>query len=142
MKASEIMTTNPECVTSADSIETAARIMRDSDVGIVPVVDHGEHRRLRGVITDRDIAVRGVAEGRAVDCRVRDLMSDDLVTARPDDDVHQLMDRMKAEQLRRIPIVDDNNCLIGIVAQADLALEGADDRALGDLVEKVSQPGR
>jgi len=139
MKAREIMTTNPECVTSADSIETAARIMRDSDVGIVPVVDDDEHRRLRGVITDRDIAVRGVAEGRAADCHVRDLMSDDLVTARPDDDVRHLMDRMKAEQLRRIPIVDDNNCLIGIVAQADLALEGPGDRALGDLVEKISQ---
>lgn len=142
MKAREIMTANPESVTPADCVETAARVMRDADVGIVPVVDDDEHRRLRGVITDRDIAVRCVAEGRTGECSVRDLMSDDLVTARPDDDVRLVMDRMKAEQLRRIPIVDDNNRLIGIVAQADLALEGATERAVGDVVERISQPGR
>jgi CBS domain-containing protein len=142
MKAREIMTANPETVMRTDTVETAARVMRDADVGIVPVVDDGEHRRLRGVITDRDIAVRCIAEGRTGDCRVSDLMSNDLVTARPDDDVHQVMNRMKAEQVRRIPIVDDNNCLVGIVAQADLALDGASDRAVGDGVERISKPAR
>jgi CBS domain-containing protein len=136
------MTADPETVSSSDSIQTAARIMRDSDVGIVPVVDDEGSRRLRGVITDRDIAVRCIAEGRDGNCRVSDLMSGDLVTARPDDDVSKVMDRMKAEQVRRIPVVDDNDRLVGIIAQADLALDGPSDRAVGDVVEKISEPGR
>ena len=142
MKARDIMTANPESVTAADSIQTAARIMRDSDVGIVPVVDDQSSRRLRGVITDRDIAVRCIAEGRDGNCRVSDLMSGDLVTARPDDDVSKVMERMKAEQVRRIPIIDDSDRLVGIIAQADLALDGPSDRAVGDVVEKISEPDK
>jgi CBS domain-containing protein len=141
MKARDIMTSNPECVTASDSIQNAARIMRDSDVGIVPVVDDESSRRLRGVITDRDIAVRCVAEGRDGNCRVSDLMSGDLVTARPDDDVSRVMDRMKTEQVRRIPVIDDSDRLVGIIAQADLALDGPSDQAVGDVVEKISEPG-
>ena len=141
VKVSDIMTRNPETVTSSDSVQQAARIMRDSDVGIVPVVDDAGSMRLRGVITDRDIAVRCVAEGKDGSCRINDLMSGDLVTARQDDDVRKLMDRMKTEQVRRIPVVDDNNRLIGIVAQADLALEGPSDRAVGEVVERISEPG-
>lgn len=142
MKARDIMTANPESVTASDSIQAAARIMRDSDVGIVPVVDDVGSRRLRGVITDRDIAVRCVAEGRDGTCRVSDLMSGDLVTARPDDDVSKVMDRMKTEQVRRIPVVDDSDRLVGIIAQADIALDGPGDKAIGDVVEKISEPGR
>ena len=142
MKARDIMTANPESVTASDSIQAAARIMRDSDVGIVPVVDDEGSRRLRGVITDRDIAVRCVAEGRDGTCRVSDLMSGDLVTARPDDDVGKVMDRMKTEQVRRIPVVDDSDRLVGIIAQADIALDGPGDKAIGDVVEKISEPGR
>jgi CBS domain-containing protein len=142
MKARDIMTANPESVTASDSIQAAARIMRDSDVGIVPVVDDEGSRRLRGVITDRDIAVRCVAEGRDGTCRVSDLMSGDLVTARPDDDVSKVMDRMKTEQVRRIPVVDDSDRLVGIIAQADIALDGPGDKAIGDVVEKISEPGR
>ena len=142
MRASEIMTANPQTVSPSDSVQQAARIMRDSDVGIVPVVDASGDRRLRGVITDRDIAVRCVAEGKDISCRVGDMMSGDLVTVRPDDDVNQVMERMKSEQVRRIPVVDDNNCLVGIIAQADLALEGGNDRAVGDVVEKISEPSR
>ena len=142
MKAREIMTRDPQCVGPGDSVQQAARIMRDADVGIVPVVEEGSDRRLRGVITDRDIAVRCVAEGRDGNCRVSDLMSNDLVTVRPEDDVRQVMERMKTEQVRRIPVVDDNNQLVGIIAQADIALEGAGDKAVGDVVEKISEPGR
>lgn len=141
VKVSDIMTRNPECISLSDSVQEAARIMRDSDVGIVPVVDDSSSLRLRGVITDRDIAVRCVAEGKDGSCRVNDLMSGDLVTVREGDDVRKLMDRMKTEQVRRIPVVDDNNRLIGIVAQADLALEGPSDRAVGEVVERISEPG-
>lgn len=142
MRASEIMTADPQCVSPGDSVQQAARIMRDSDVGIVPVVDEGSERRLRGVITDRDIAVRCVAEGRDGNCLVSDMMSNDLVTVRPDDDVRQVMERMKGEQVRRIPVVDDNNHLVGIIAQADLALDTGDDRKVGEVVEKISEPTR
>ena len=82
MKARDIMTADPQCVTTQDSAALAARIMRDSDVGIVPVVDDASSRRLRGVVTDRDIALRCVAEGRNGDCRVSELMSGDLITGR------------------------------------------------------------
>jgi CBS domain-containing protein len=133
------MTQKPECVTLDDPVQLAAQIMRDSDIGVVPVVD-GSQRRLKGIITDRDIAVRYVAEGRKGQCRIGELMSNDLVTARADDDIRQIIDLMKTEQVRRIPIVDDNHTLIGIVAQADLALDGVSDRVVGEVVEEVSKP--
>jgi len=140
MKARDIMTGNPDCVTPQDTVFEAARIMRDSDVGAVPVVEDRNSRRLAGVITDRDIAVRCIAEGRDGNCAVADLMSSDLVTARPDDDVKRIMDQMKSEQVRRIPVVDDDNRVVGIIAQADLALEGPGDRKVGEVVERISKP--
>jgi len=140
MKARDIMTDNPDCVTPQDTVFEAARIMRDSDVGVVPVVEDRNSRRLAGIITDRDIAVRCVAEGRDANCAVADLMSSDLVTARPDDDVKRIMDQMKSEQVRRIPVVDDDNRVLGIIAQADLALEGPGDRKVGEVVERISEP--
>lgn len=139
-KARDIMTSNPRAVTPNDSAMDAARIMRDTDVGIVPVVDDTSSMRLRGVVTDRDIAVRCIAEGRTGECGVTEVMSSDIVTARPDDELSTVMDRMKAEQVRRIPVVDDNQCLVGIIAQADIAYETS-DRKTGDVVEKISQPG-
>ena len=140
MRARDIMTPDPQCVTPSDTVTEAARIMRDSDVGIVPVIDDSNSMRLAGVITDRDIAIRCVAEGRDGTCRVSDLMSAEVVTALPDDDVSRVMDRMKTEQVRRIPIVDGDQRLVGIIAQADIALE-TDDRSAGDVVEKISEPG-
>ncbi len=140
MKARDIMTADPQCVTAQDPASRAARIMRDTDVGIVLVVDSETSRRLRGVITDRDIAIRCVAEGRNGDCRVADLMSGDLVTARPDDDLGKVMERMKTEQIRRIPVVDASDRLVGIIAQADVVLDGASDREVGQVVEKISEP--
>jgi CBS domain-containing protein len=142
MKARDIMTANPQFVTTHDSILRAARIMRDNDIGLVPVVDDADSCRLRGVVTDRDIAVRCVAAGHATDTRVSDLMSGDLVTARPDDPLEDVMGRMKSEQVRRIPVIDDSDRLLGIIAQADIALEGPGGKATGDIVERISEPGR
>jgi CBS domain-containing protein len=143
MKARDIMTSTVECVTAKDNIQGAARIMRDEDVGIVPVVEEaGGKRTLRGVVTDRDIAVRCVAEGKDVRaCTVADVMSSNLVTVRPDADVKEVMEKMKKAQVRRIPVVEDGNRLVGIIAQADLATQGAGDKAVGDVVEKISEPG-
>ena len=140
MKAREIMTSNPQVVTRQESVRRAAQIMRDHDVGIVPVVDDPSSMRLSGVITDRDIAIRYVAEGRSGDDSVGDLMSSGSIAAvSPDDDVRQVLDRMKTEQVRRILVVEDDR-LVGIIAQADIATQGVGARKTGDVVEKISEP--
>lgn len=140
MKARDIMTPNPEVVTSQESVTRAAQIMRDHDVGLVPVVDDRTSMRLTGVITDRDIAVRFVAEGRTGDATVGDLMSAGTITSvAPDTSVSDVMDRMKTEQIRRIPVCEDDR-IVGIIAQADVATQGVGDRKTGDVVEKISEP--
>ena len=140
MKARDIMTSNPEVVTAQESVTRAAQIMRDHDIGLVPVVDNRSNMRLSGVITDRDIAVRFVAEGRTGEATVGDLMSGGSITSvSPDAAVSEVMDRMKTEQVRRIPVCEDDR-IVGIIAQADLATEGPGDRKVGDVVEKISEP--
>ena len=145
MKAQDIMSRNPSTVTPSTRVRQAAKLMKDEDVGIVPVVEDGgggSDKRLVGLLTDRDIAIRLVAEGRDPDLvEVRELMSGSPKTARADDDVAAVMDLMGREQVRRIPIVDDRGSLVGIVAQADIVIEANDDRKAERTVEKISKPG-
>jgi CBS domain-containing protein len=142
MKAREIMTPDVECVTRQDSLTRAAQIMRDSDVGAVPVVDDRDSMRLVGVITDRDIAVRHVAGDNSAECSVGDHMTTGrLHTVRLDDDVEEVMRTMKSEQVRRIPVTEGDR-IVGIIAQADIATGGTGDKDTGDVVEKISEPGR
>src|SRR5699024_3504732 len=109
--------------------------------GFVPVVDDHASMRLTGVITDRDIAIRAVAEGRG-EGRVADCMSTgNLRTVRPDDSDKDVMQAMQDAQVRRIPVVEDDR-LVGVIAQADIATEGVGDRAVGQTVEKISEPRR
>lgn len=141
-KARDIMTANPQFVTTDESVTRAAEIMRDSDVGVVPVVDDQSTMRLAGLLTDRDIAVRVVAEGRnSGDCCARDVMSSGITTVGPDEDVTRVIDLMKREQVRRIPVCEGER-LVGIIAQADVATDVGSDRQTGDLVQKISEPGR
>jgi CBS domain-containing protein len=141
MKAREVMTSNPECVTRDDSLSSAARIMRDIDSGFVPVVESRDSMRVAGVITDRDIAIRHVADGHNEECRVGDHMTAATRSVSPDDSVDSVMDLMKREQIRRVPVVE-NDRLVGVIAQADLATSRVGDRKVGDTVEKISEPGR
>lgn len=141
MKARDVMTPNPQCVTREDTLAHAARIMRTADTGFVPVVDDRTSMRLTGVITDRDIAVRHVADDHPNECNVGDHMSSGVRTVRPDDDVDDVMKVMKAEQIRRVPVVD-NDRIVGVIAQADLATHHVGDRKVGDTVEKISEPTR
>lgn len=142
MKARDIMTADPECVTRDDSLQRAAEIMRDVDVGAVPVVDDRTSKRLVGIITDRDITVRHVAGDNNRDCRVGDHMtSGRLFTVSPDDDAERIIERMKSEQVRRIPVTEGER-LVGIVAQADVATEGFSDEETGEVVERISEPKR
>ncbi len=145
MKISELMTKNPCTVTPDTPVSEAARLMKEENVGIVPVVERvggGETRgRLVGVVTDRDIAVRHVAEGRAVDSPVRDIMSGGVRTAGPNDSVESVMVLMGREQLRRIPVIDERGSLVGVVSQADLSLKARDPLKVEKTLEQISRPG-
>lgn len=141
MKIHDVMTRDPRSVTPETSARDAACIMKDEDVGIIPVID-GEARRLVGVVTDRDLALRIVAEGRDGETRVRDVMSaGKLATCTQDEDLDSAMETMASEQLRRIPIVDERGSLVGIVAQADVVRKARDDKKSEEMVERISEPG-
>jgi CBS domain-containing protein len=142
MKVQDIMTGNPRSLTPDATAREAAQLMREMDTGVIPVVESTSSRKLVGVVTDRDIAIRLVAEGKNADCRVADVMSAGrLATCGPTDDVDLAMRTMSREQVRRIPIVDERGALVGIVSQADIVRK-ADDRKAEDTVEKISEPGR
>jgi len=116
--------------------------MKREDVGIVPVIDGQSGRRLVGVVTDRDIAIRCIADGKDGTCRVRDVMStDDIATCRESDDVDNVIDAMRTEKVRRIPIVDERGSLVGIVSQADVLRKTSDTNRAGETVEQISEPG-
>ena len=135
----EIMTEAPEVVAPDDTIADAARRMRDLDVGSLPVCD-GE--KLVGMVTDRDIAVRAVADGRdAEDTCVCDVMTPEVVSLRVDDDIERARELMEERQVRRLPVLDEQKRLVGVVALGDLATRyGEDDQLASDVLERVSEP--
>lgn len=141
MKARDLMTRNPVAVTPGETIARAAAIMHDLDVGVVPVVEDGPVRRLVGVLTDRDIAIRCVARKHGVSCTVREHMTpSNLQVAHPDDEAQQVLHLMEEAQVRRIPVVDDDNRLLGIIAQADVAMKYGPRHPLklGHLMEQLA----
>lgn len=137
MKIREVMTRDVATVRPDQPVQEAASFMLRADAGSIPVTD-GD--RLIGMITDRDIAVRGVAKGYGPETPVRDLMTNDIVCARIDDDVEDVATRMSEAQVRRLPIVDEQERLCGIVSLGDLSRETDDDTA-SEALEGVSQPG-
>lgn len=143
MKAKELMTSNPFVVTTGEPLSRAAEIMRDVDVGLVPVVDSLASMRLLGVITDRDIAIRCVAKKHDASCTVADHMTSiNLDTVLPDDDVDTVMSLMERDQVRRIPVVTDEKRLAGIIAQADIVskLGRKNPGRVEEVLERVSTP--
>src|SRR5919199_1674214 len=115
MKAKDVMSKDPRTVTPEAPVREAARLMRDDDVGVIPVVESGSSKRLVGMLTDRDIAVRVVAEGRSGDqVRVSEVMSANPRAVKEEDNVDAIMDLMSSEKVRRVPIVDDLGTLRGI----------------------------
>jgi CBS domain-containing protein len=136
----DVMTRNVVCCVPEDTVEDAARIMKREDVGPVPVCKDPDSRRLVGIVTDRDLAMKVIAEGRDPRrTRVADVMSKDLVTCREEDSVEEATSAMSRHQIRRIPIVDDSNCVIGIIAQADVATRMGEPEKTGDVVEEISK---
>lgn len=143
MRASDIMTANPRTATPIDTVRRAAGIMRELNVGAVPVVEGASSQMLRGIITDRDIAMRCTAQGHAPHCSVRDHMtSAPLKTVGPDDDVEHVIEVMERAQVRRIPVVNRSGELLGIIAQADVATRFGQQhpREVEELLERVSSP--
>ena len=142
MQVRDVMTKDPACVTPGATIREAAQLMQRENVGIVPVVEEKGTNRLLGVVTDRDIAIRVVAEGRDGGTRVSVVMSSSRIrTCTLDDDVDEVMEAMANEQVRRIPIVDDSGMLVGIVAQADIVRKTRDEDKANNTVKEISEPG-
>jgi len=140
MLASEIMTKNPECCVPTDPVMKAAQLMKTEDVGPIPVVENNDERKLTGIVTDRDLAIKVVAEARdPKTTSVEQVMSEGLVTCRENDDVQSVLELMEDNQLRRIPVVDKKDYLVGIIAQADIATRLGGTQAAGEVVQKVSQ---
>jgi CBS domain-containing protein len=134
------MTPDPVCAVTHETVEEVARSMKSEDVGAIPVVDSHKTKSLVGVVTDRDLAMKVIAEGRDIrSTRVEDVMSRDPVTVRPDDDLDEALRLMADHQVRRIPVVDDQRRILGILAQADVAVRAADPRKTGEVVEEISR---
>lgn len=136
-RVADAMTRDPRSVELETPVTEAAKILRDENVGSLPVVRDG---RVSGMVTDRDLAIRVIAEGRDPgSTRVADVVSGDPVTVRPNQDFDEALRLMARHQIRRLPVVEDGDRLVGILAQADVALTGDDERA-GGVVEEISRP--
>ena len=132
----EAMTSNPCSIDATQTVAYAARMMRDEDVGVAPIV---EGDKLVAVLTDRDIAIRVVAEGRDPEStKVTEVASKDIVTIDPQQDLDEALRLMAKHQVRRLPVVEEDGRLVGVLAQADVAREG-DDARTGQVVEEISQ---
>ena len=137
---SDVMTTNPVCAQAEDTVVSVAQLMKEQDVGPIPIVDDMTTNRLQGIVTDRDLAMKVVAEGRDPNnTRVREVMTSDVVTVRHDDDIQTALDAMSQHQLRRILVVDDNEYLVGIIAQADIATRMNKPEQTGEVVKEISE---
>lgn len=138
MQISDIMTRNVQVIAPESTLDEAARMMRDLDIGGLPVCSQD---RLAGFITDRDIVVRAIAEGESPEsCKVSDVMSSQLVWCYEDSDVEEAGKLMEEKQVRRLAVVDRNKKLVGILSLGDLAVEGQDDDFAGEVLEQVSEP--
>jgi CBS domain-containing protein len=140
MTCNEVMTPAPVTCRPGDAIVDAARLMRSYDVGSLPVVKDDESQMLIGVITDRDIAIRVVGEGRnPAHAKVADAMSTEVVSCTTTDLYQEALQTMGAHQLRRMPVVDAQRRVVGIIAQADVATRIAQPTTTGALVEAISK---
>ena len=129
------MTKTLRTATPDMSVGQVAAIMRDGDMGAVPIVDNG---MLSGIVTDRDIVVRVVAEGKGADTAVSEAMTTELFTVRPDDFVFQAIRLMGDKQVRRVPVINEKGELAGIISMADVALETEDERQIAETLEEIS----
>ena len=135
MNVSEVMTPNPRTVELSDSIRDAAVIMRDEDTGAVPVVEDG---RVVGMITDRDIVIRAIADGD-YDATIDDIVTDDVITTTPEMATSDAAALMSEHQIRRLPVCDKDGNLVGILSLGDLAVKEGRDSRMGETLENISE---
>ena len=139
-KCSDVMTRDVVYCSPADTIEEVARLMKKEDIGPVLVVDNDQSKTLVGIVTDRDIVLKVIAEGQDPNTtKVEDVMSKKLVTCRAGDDVETTMNAMAQYQLRRIPVVADHMKLVGIISQADLATRADEPERTAEVVKEISE---
>jgi len=135
-----VMTKNPICCQPSDSVMKVAQWMKRENIGSIPVIENTETRKLVGIVTDRDLALKIVGEGsNPKEVKVEEVMTFKLVTCRPDDDIQRALDMMSEHQLRRIPIVDDEHKVIGIISQADIATRVNQPDKTAEIVKDISQ---
>jgi CBS domain-containing protein len=137
----DVMTRDPACSVPEDSASRAAKIMKTEDVGSIPVCQDRTSRRLIGIVTDRDLVINVVAEGRdSTTTRLQDVMTRQPFTCHPEDDLQTAVEAMEKHQVRRIPIIDSEGKLVGIIAQADIATRSEQPETTAEVVEKISHP--
>lgn len=140
MKCLDVLTRDPVCCLPDDTVEQAARLMKKEDVGPIPVIENRQSKKLLGIVTDRDLAVKVVAEGRDnKKTKVEEIMTRNPITCHPNDDLQVALDAMAQHQIRRVPVVDDQGRIIGIIAQADVATRTDDPERTADVVEEISR---
>jgi CBS domain-containing protein len=134
-KIRDVMTSNPRTIEPSATVQEAAKLMRDQDVGPIPIVENGS---VTGIVTDRDIVVNVVAEGKDFSSPVSEIASRDLITVDPEQTLDEALRLMAKHQVRRLPVCEDDGRLVGIVAQADIARQ-SDDARTGEVVEQISK---
>ena len=138
--SSDVMTKNPVCALPDDTVASVAQLMRERDIGPVPIVEDKISKKLLGIVTDRDLAIKVVAEGRdPKTTTVKEVMTKDVVTCRENDKIGSTLDAMSKHQLRRILVVDADNMLVGIIAQADIATRMNEPEKTGEVVKEISE---
>lgn len=135
IRCREIMTSNVKTATRDQTLREVAAIMRDGDMGSIPVVEGG---KLVGIVTDRDMVVRSIADGKDASTPISEAMTTEIFSVRPDDFVFEAIRLMGDKQVRRIPVVDETGSLAGIIAMADVALEMEDEREIAETLEEIS----
>ena len=143
-KCKEVMTKNPVCCLPNDMVSQAAELMESGNIGSIPVIESRQTQRLVGIVTDRDLALKVVARGLdAKSTKVETVMTRTLVTCHAEDDVQKTLDAMSQNQLRRIPVVDDDYRILGIIAQADVATRVDQPEKTAEVLKEISQaPGK
>lgn len=139
-KCNEVMTNNPVCCLPNDVVATAAKLMKSGDVGSVPVIESEKTRKLVGIVTDRDLVMKVLAEGKdPKTTKVAAVMTAKVVSCKSDDDLLKAMDSMSKNQLRRIPIMDKDGKILGIISQADVATRVDKPKRTAAMVKEISQ---
>ena len=139
-KCHEVMTKDPVCCLPNDSVAKAAELMKNENIGSILVIENEQSQTLVGIVTDRDLALKVVAGAHdAKSTTVEMVMTQKVVTCHPDDDLQTALNAMSEHQLRRIPVVDNDNKILGIIAQADVATRVDEPEKTGEMVKEISQ---